>query len=166
MTKQLALESWIEVVPPPEPYLHVLRRSFSNGLHVLILVYKTSGGFHVLSSVDHGTPRGTQIPEGFASSRNELAQVLTKACEKWIDWEKSGSKENQTERKRYFYTKPKEGISDPVSRETLFQLLTQGAINWQCQVWEEVESMAGNGRWRPIMTSLGFPPDGQNTEFD
>ena len=157
MTQRPSIEDWIEVTPPPKPYLHVLRRSFRRGLHVLILVSEADGQLQVLSSVDHGTLRATCTPEGAAPNPEELARLIAKTCERWNGPAAAATPASDKRQRRYFYTKPTGGISDPVSRETLFQLVTQGALDWESQIWDEIDAVGSSGQWRPIMESMGFP---------
>ena len=159
LARALVIADWLAVSPPPKPYLHVLRRSFARGLHVLILVRETDGARHVITAVDHGTPRGTYLHEGTASGADDLAKLLEKTCAKWTKDGDSATQPANRPRKRYFYAKQGGGISEPVSRDQLFSLLATGVIHWQSQVWEATEGVTSTGLWRDIMTSLGFPSD-------
>lgn len=157
--RPLVIADWLEVAPSPKPYLHVLRRSFATGLHVLILTRETDGKLRVITVIDHGTPRVTCIDEGAASHADDLAILLEKTASKWTTDATSPVRAATRPRTRYFYAKPGGGISEPVSRDHLFRLLAEGVIHLHSQVWEDTEGVAGSGRWRDALTSLGFPSE-------
>ncbi|MFA6286306.1 MAG: hypothetical protein WC661_02905 [Opitutaceae bacterium] len=159
MTPVVLVADWTEIVTPPKPYLHALRRSFPNGLHVLVLTQEAGGKFQVLSSVDHGTPRGTLTNEGESSDPAEVAGLIAQTCERWNTPGATGTASANGKQRRYYYGKPAGGISGAVSRDDLFALIAHGTISWDSQVWEDTEGLAESGRWRPITASLGFPQE-------
>jgi len=148
---------WTEVVTPPKPYLYALRRSLPNGLHVLVLTEEAAGKLQVLSCVDHGTPRGTVTNEGESANPAEIANLIAQTCDRWNTPGSAGTAATGRPQQQYYYGKPDGGISAKVSRADLFELIDQGLITWDSQVWEDTESLAESGRWRPITASLGFP---------
>jgi hypothetical protein len=137
LARALAITDWLEVSPPPKPYLHVVRRSFATGLHVLILTRETDGALHVVTAVDHGTPRVTCTHEGSASHPDALVLLLEKTAAKWTENTQPTALPAGRPRKRYFYAKPGGDISEPVSRDHLFRLLAEGVIQAHAQVWED-----------------------------
>lgn len=149
--------AWTEVLTPPKPYLYALRRSFPNDLHVLVLTQEAGGKLQVLSSVDHGTSRGTVTHEGESADPSEIADLIAQTCERWNPTEPTGIAAMRRHQRRYYYSTPSGGISGEVSRTDLFELVDKGVITWDSQIWEDIESMADSGRWRPIIASLGFP---------
>jgi len=155
------IANWIEVTPPPPPYVYALRRSFPRGLHLLVLVMEMDGEFRVLSSADNGTPRGTTIVEGTSRNPGEIADFIRGACatidEKEATHSATSDPDSGPAPVRYFYAADGGGIAGPANRDELFALATQGNLSWDSQVWEEILGMAEGGRWRPMMFVLGFP---------
>ncbi len=154
--RKVPVTDWTEVVSPPDRYEWAIRRSFPSGLQVLVLAKEVDDAVLVLSSVDHGTPRGTRVEEGSSKEPDEIVRLMVQTCERW---NASEPKEPlfAGPRRSYYYTKPEGGVSAAVSRDQLFDLVAQGTITWDCQVWEETEGMAAEGRWSPITAALGFP---------
>src|SRR4051812_8900605 len=111
------ITQWTEILTPPRPYLHALRRSFPSGLHVVVLTQEINGILGVLSAVDHGTPLGTCINEGSSTDPEEIAALIALTCEKWDSSEATMITDVNRKEGSYHYARPAGGISEAVSRE-------------------------------------------------
>lgn len=159
MTPSIRVPDWIEITTPPQPYIYAVRRSFPGGLHVLVLAQKRGGNLAVLSSVDHGTARGTRITEGMSGNLDEIARLIAQTCAKWNTSEATAATPADLKRRRYYYSKPTGEISAAFTRDHLFDLVSNGTISWGSQVWQETENSSDGGEWIPLTASLGFPQD-------
>lgn len=153
---------WKEVVPPPPPYLFALRRTFSGGVHVLILARETGAGkIHVESAMDNGTiATGGSFAEGSVEQENDAAALILKVCERWEKSQATRALGEPRKRRQYHYVLEKGGIGGPVYREGLYDLLAAGKLSWESQVWDDIPHGMGGGRaadWLPIRRLLGVP---------
>ncbi len=150
---------WKQVIPPPPNYGIVLRRSFENGSHSLVLVRQEGDQYKILSSVDHGTVRPSVTTEGEAATLGDAIEVLCKTCATWDNPCEVLTSTEPPVPQKFFYVGEGGKLNGPALRDDLFELIRTGAISWEAQVWEEIHSSSERGNWEPIMNALGFPID-------
>ena len=148
---------WKIVTPTPPGYLEVVRRTFSNGLQVLLLIRQKESLFEVLSAVDHNTLVPTEKVEGTAQSLPAAVALLHASCNKWDEHFVAPAAAGQTLERLFFYLESDGQPGGPVTRDKIFELLESGTITWSAFIAEKPRSAFASGQYESIMRGLGFP---------
>jgi hypothetical protein len=151
------LAPWSELPVLPPPYIYGLTRSFERGLHVLILVYAKATGYEIISSVDHGTLRLSYNVEGEGRDLDVTTDRVIQITKDWDERLKVDAPAAHAAVREYFYKADLGAITGPISRESLFGLVKQGAITWDAQVWVQPFGVSELGKWNLLSEALGFP---------
>ena len=148
---------WKTVTPTPPGYVHVVRRTFANGLQVLLLIRQKDSHFEVLSSVDHGTLVPTEEVEGRADSRPKATEVLHASCSRWDQHLVNPESAGLTPERLFYYLEGDGRPGGPVTREKIFELLANGTITWSACIAEKPRGGLASGQYESILSGLGFP---------
>ena len=125
-------KGWTEVRVTPAPYLHAFRKTTERGLHVLVAVRESRGTFAAYSILDHGTPRKTISRELEDIDLSKVMEQLPRLCDRYDNFRGEVSTRGPA---RYVFVDKSGKMQGPVTRNALFELIDQRALEWDSQVF-------------------------------